>query len=98
VYETGRKVFSRYFVLFFAPNGLPFTRIGITATKKIGKAHVRNRLKRWTREIYRRHPALDERTLDVVVNIKPNAGDTTFADYREDLGRALDRVAEQSGS
>src|SRR5438034_1888106 len=54
VYETGRKVFSRYCVLFFAGNDLPFSRLGITATKKLGKANVRNRLKRWTREVYRR--------------------------------------------
>ena len=32
VYETGRKWFSRYCVVFAAPNGLPHSRIGITAT------------------------------------------------------------------
>jgi ribonuclease P protein component len=99
VYETGRKLFSRYSVLFFADNGLPHSRIGITATKKIGKAIVRNRLKRWTREVYRheREPlALDAKALDLVVNVKPNAADATFDDYRRDLGRALARIAEQS--
>ena len=54
VYETGRKHFSRYAVLFFAGNDLPNSRIGITVTKKVGKANIRNRLKRWTREVYRR--------------------------------------------
>ncbi|HEX9163267.1 MAG TPA: ribonuclease P protein component [Thermoanaerobaculia bacterium] len=98
VYETGRKLFSRYSVLFFAANNLPYSRVGITATKKIGKANVRNRLKRWTREIYRREReslALDAKSLDVVVNLKPNAAAATFADYHRDLGRALARVAEQ---
>ena len=55
VYETGQKLFSRYAVLFFAANDLSHSRIGITATKKLGKANVRNRLKRWTRETYRRN-------------------------------------------
>ena len=96
VYETGRKLFTRYSVLFFTANDLPYSRIGVTATKKIGKANVRNRLKRWTREVYRRAQALDDRALDVVVNVKPNAVDVTFADYDEDLSRALVRVAEQS--
>ena len=54
VYETGRKLFTRYSVVFFAANDLPHSRIGVTATKKLGKANVRNKLKRWTREIYRR--------------------------------------------
>lgn len=101
MYETGRKVFSRYAVLFFAANGLTYSRIGITATKKLGKANVRNRVKRWSREVYRheREPLrLDDRALDVVVNVKPNAADSTFADYSRDLGRALARVAELSST
>ena len=99
VYESGRKVFSRYSVLFFAGNDLPHSRIGITATKKLGKANVRNRLKRWTREIYRRQRdplALDAQALDIVVNVKPNAADATFADYSRDLARVLERVVSDA--
>lgn len=99
VYESGRKLFSRYTVLFFVANALPHSRIGITTTKKIGKAHLRNKLKRWTREVYRRERqplSFDDRTLDVVVNVKPNAATAEFDDYSVDLSRALARVAEQS--
>ncbi len=99
VYETGRKLFSRYAVLFFAANDLTHSRIGITATKKIGKANVRNRLKRWTREVYRRQReplGLDGRRLDIVVNVKPNAVGVSFADYRDDLSRVLRRIADES--
>jgi len=86
-------------VLFFAGNDLPHSRIGITATKKIGKANVRNRLKRWTREIYRRERApldLDDRRLDIVVNVKPIAAEAKFQDFRDDLSRALRRIAKES--
>ena len=101
VYEAGRKLFSRYSVLFFAANGLPYSRIGITATKKSGKANVRNRLKRWTRETYRRQRAplgIDARALDVVVNIKPNAAQAAWPDFSLDLQRALRRVVSESAS
>lgn len=101
VYDTGRKIFSRYCVLFFADNGLPYSRIGITATKKLGKANVRNRLKRWTREVYRRQReplGLDERSLDFVVNVKPNASAAEFRDYSTDLLRALRKVAGEARS
>ena len=100
-YETGRKLFSRYSVLFFAANDLPYTRLGITATKKLGKANVRNRIKRWTREVYRRQReplGLDARSLDLVVNVKPNAGEATFREYAEDLTRILQRVAAETAS
>jgi ribonuclease P protein component len=96
VYEKGQKIVSRYVVLFFAANGLTHSRIGITATKKLGKANIRNRLKRWTREVYRRQReplGIDARPLDVVVNVKPNAADAVFADYSRDLVRALQRLA-----
>jgi ribonuclease P protein component len=99
VYESGRKLFSRYTVVFFAPSGLPHSRIGITATKKAGKANVRNRLKRWTREVYRRQREpleIDRAALDVVVNVKPNAADASFRDFSEDLAKVLQRVVNDA--
>jgi ribonuclease P protein component len=98
VYESGRKLFSRYCVVFFAANDLPISRIGVTATKKLGKANVRNRLKRWTRETYRRQRApleLDKQSLDIVVNVKPNAAVAAFRDYSHDLERVLRRAASE---
>jgi len=98
VYEAGRKLFSRYTVLFYIVNALPHSRLGVTATKKLGKANVRNRLKRWTREVYRRHRAplgLDARTLDLVINVKPNAAEATFAEFSADLARLLQKLAAE---
>ena len=98
VYEAGRKLFSRYTVLFYIVNALPHSRLGVTATKKLGKANVRNRLKRWTREVYRRHRAplgLDARPLDLVINVKPNAAEATFAEFSADLARLLQKLAAE---
>jgi ribonuclease P protein component len=98
VYETGRKLFSRYCVLFFAVNDLRYSRVGVTATKKLGKANIRNRLKRWTREVYRRQReplGLDQNALDLVVNIKPIAAEASFRDFSSDLQRALQKVAAE---
>ena len=95
VYETGRKQFSRYAVLFFAGNDLQNSRIGITVTRKVGKANIRNRLKRWTREIYRRQReplGLDAPALDIVVNIKPGAVQASFEEFSRDLTRVLERI------
>jgi len=96
VYETGRKLFTRYCVVFFAANELPFSRMGVTATKKLGKANVRNRLKRWTREVYRRLRGpleFDQKALDLVINVKPNAVDADYRDYSSDLERSLRKIA-----
>ena len=97
VYETGRKLFSRYCVVFFAANALPFSRVGVTVTKKLGKANARNRLKRWTREVYRRQRGpldLDRSALDFVINVKPNAAAADFREFSSDLERALRKIAQ----
>lgn len=99
IYETGRKQFSRFAAVFFAENGLGHSRLGITVTKKVGKAATRNRLKRWTREIYRRQReplGIDAPALDIVINVKGNAADTSFEDFHRDLTRAFERVVAEA--
>jgi ribonuclease P protein component len=99
VYETGRKQFSRYAVLFFAGNDLQNSRIGITVTKKVGKANIRNRLKRWTREVYRRQReplGLDAQALDIVVNVKPGAVQASFEEFSRDFTTVLQRVVKDA--
>lgn len=103
VYEKGRKQFGRFVVVFVLENGRELTRLGITATKKTGKAHLRNRMKRWVRECYRTHraeTAVSDRPLDIVVNLKPAAADATYPDFCDDLVRAIRRAlkgASQAG-
>jgi ribonuclease P protein component len=46
-------------------------RIGITVSKKVGNAVVRNRVKRWIRECYRRHRPQFPTRLDLVVVARP---------------------------
>jgi ribonuclease P protein component len=95
-YEEGRKSFTRFTVIFVLPNEGGLSRIGITAPRKVGKAHVRNRMKRWVREIFRRRKeslASTGRSLDYVVNLKTNAANATFREFAEDLERGLDRAS-----
>lgn len=54
--------------LFGMPNELGGTRIGITVTKKVGGAVLRNRIKRRFREIFRHHRQELLPSMDVVVN------------------------------
>ncbi|HEY0590490.1 MAG TPA: ribonuclease P protein component [Thermoanaerobaculia bacterium] len=94
-YEQGVRQFGRFSVVFVAPNDLGHSRVGVTATKKLGKAIVRNRTKRWVREIYRRNRAplgLDRHSLDFVVNVKGSAAVAPFQEFSSDLVRTLRRA------
>ena len=42
-----------YLVLYARKNRTDGNRVGITVSKKLGKAHVRNRVRRRIREVYR---------------------------------------------
>ncbi|MDR2711825.1 MAG: ribonuclease P protein component [Clostridiales bacterium] len=55
VYQKGRSQSFPYFVFYNRYTGLPGFRVGFSVSKKIGKAVVRNRVKRQLREICRRH-------------------------------------------
>jgi ribonuclease P protein component len=54
VYGEGRSYTHRYVVLVARPNGLDFTRVGVTASRRVGGAVARNRARRLLREAARR--------------------------------------------
>ena len=58
---------DRSFTLYTLPNGLDGKRLGIIASKKIGNAVVRNRVKRKIREAYRRLKGQIKPAVDIVV-------------------------------
>ena len=67
-----------YLVLYARKNRTQSNRVGITVSKKLGKAHVRNRVRRRLREIYRLHEAKFKPGWDIVVVARSKAVDAPF--------------------
>lgn len=86
------------FVLLTRPNGGEGMRYGITVTKKIGNAVVRNRMKRRFRELLRamlpKH-GLDDH--DHVLIGRSGGIERGFAEMGEELGAALERAKTGKG-
>ncbi len=53
LYRRGKNAASPYFICYVAPNRLGKVRLGITTSKKIGKAVARNRARRVLRAAFR---------------------------------------------
>ena len=103
VYEEGQRRSTSLCAIFFRPNGLSWTRLGITAPARLGSAVVRNRAKRRLREVFRRHcPALPP-GWDIVLNPRAAVAEVQFpALVREILrlfpNQAPPRSSVESGS
>jgi ribonuclease P protein component len=86
------------FVLLTRPNGGQGIRFGITVTKKIGNAVVRNRMKRRFRELLR--AALPVQGLpdhDHVLIGRAGGIERDFHTMAEELAKALERAREGRG-
>lgn len=72
--QDGKKYHTPFFLAATAPRTEGGTRLGITVTKKIGNAVVRNRIKRACREYFRLNKNNIAGNWDIVIIAKKQAG------------------------
>jgi len=77
LYRTGGQA-NGLLVLYARRNRLGVNRVGITTGKKLGKAHIRNRIRRRVREVYRLNEASFSTGWDIVVVVRSKAINATF--------------------
>ena len=78
LYHTSASANS-FLVLYAKPNKSDMNRIGITVSKKLGHAVVRNRIRRRLREIYRLNEDQFQPGWDIVVVARSRCVDADFA-------------------
>ena len=92
LYRTNGQA-NGYLVLYARRNRTDTNRVGITVSKKLGHAVVRNRVRRRLREVYRLHEAQFQPGWDIVVVARSRAVACGFAD----LTRAYLSLGEKAG-
>ena len=96
--NRGLRVARPGFVLLAHPNSGRGKRFGVTVTKRIGNAVVRNRMKRRFRELLRAElPTLGLADHDHVLIGRDGGLERDFAMLREELQAALARAAAGKG-
>jgi ribonuclease P protein component len=99
VYDQGHRFHTPFFSAFILRNDGGGQRYGITVTRKIGGAVVRNRCKRRLREVIRKYEPQDSRLggFDMVINVKAEMAEAEFKQLQEAYSRVMDRFRDLVG-
>ncbi len=89
VFQNGSMRFGRYVAVHLLWNESEKIRIGVSASKKVGKAVVRNRVKRRIKEALRDVSSSILPGVSIVVGCKAKSSHASYWELREDLSRTL---------
>jgi ribonuclease P protein component len=94
VYRRGSAHRGKLFSVHTFPNELDTARLGLSVSKKVGNAVVRNTVRRRFKEIFR-DLATEAHGLDVVVSAKPSSAEASYGELREEFERSLRKLASR---
>lgn len=82
------------FVILRLPNDLDTTRIGIRVPKKVGKAYVRNRIKRLIREVFRQNKNAFPPSADLLIIVTERPSALSLKSFMEEILSAVSRLSK----
>lgn len=91
-YAKGKSAATPTLVLYARPNGLGKNRLGLTVGTKVGKAVVRNRVRRRMRESYRLREGTVKTGYDLVLVARSAAAEARYRELDRHLGSLLKRL------
>lgn len=98
VYAEGVKVAGRHIVVFALVHENEENRLGITATRRVGPAVVRNRARRRVRELFRHATCLpDAYRVDIVVNVRSSCAVAPWNELEGDFAECLRKISRRLG-
>jgi ribonuclease P protein component len=95
LYKKGSRYKSKYFNLIYLSNALGYSRVGVVASRKIGNAVVRNKVKRWMRELFRRNKTLLEFPVDLLIVAAGEIREADWPELKEQYLLAINRIFEK---
>jgi ribonuclease P protein component len=94
VYERRRSAADAWLLVYACENGLPFLRLGLSVSRKIGQATLRNRFRRLYREAFRLTRGEMPTGLDLVL-IPRSSHEPTLAELKRSLPLLVKQVARR---
>lgn len=91
VFKKGTEIQGKFLRLLYH-RGKKGLRLTVVARKKIGKAVVRNKLKRRVKEVFRRCFPNGKGSFDIIVLLNEKSSEATFNELREDILKCVERM------
>lgn len=89
VYSRGKCYVHPQLVLYVGRNRLGYTRVGLTATKKVGHAVVRNRARRVMRAALSEHLPENVGSLDIILVARAQTAKVKSTQLEKTLSKLL---------
>jgi ribonuclease P protein component len=96
VYDRRRSVSDAWLIVYACPNGLPYLRLGLSVSRKVGQATHRNRLRRLYREAFRLTKHEMPTGLDLIL-IPRRSEEPALDELKRALPRLVHQVAQKLG-
>ncbi|MBP8128926.1 MAG: ribonuclease P protein component [Candidatus Hydrogenedentes bacterium] len=93
VFRDGRKMVGYAFVCYAVRREGQQCRLGVAVSRRVGRAVVRNKIKRRIREYFRTHAPEFAAAMDLVVVARPSAAALEYAQSVD----VLDRILRKGG-
>lgn len=92
VIHSTKPIRTECFLVYGKINGLNYGRVGISVSKKIGKAVIRNKIRRQIRAMCDEFIDYSNLTYDVVIIVRAPYLNHTFVDLGDILKNILERI------
>lgn len=92
IYKNGKKLSTPALMVIYITTKLNHPRFGFVVNKKLGKAHMRNKIKRQFREIVRTHLDQFSPKLNYIFVAKPDILTLSFTQKTELILQIKDQI------
>jgi len=95
VYEKRHKIQSACMSVYYSKNELGYLRVGLSVSKKVGKAHTRVRIRRLIRALMDRYNSYSG-SYDIIIVARVGFEKHNFLELYEELKPILNRFLKEN--